>query len=73
MAVQNFLADGEKSIQTFRKIEKGERGIVVHVVDTYFNFSSVYRDRDTRFDLAKSGIIGYILVSRAYGRPFLYF
>jgi len=27
------------------------------------------RDRDTRFDLAKSGIIGHILMSRAYGRP----
>ena len=26
-------------------------------------------DRDTRFDLAKSGIIGKILMSRAHGRP----
>ena len=26
------------------------------------------RDRDTRFDLAKSGIIGKILMSRAHGR-----
>ena len=27
------------------------------------------RDRDTRFDLAKSGIIGKILMNRAHGRP----
>ena len=27
------------------------------------------RDRDTRFELAKSGIIGKILMSRAHGRP----
>ena len=26
-------------------------------------------DRDTRFDLAKSGIIAKILMSRAHGRP----
>ena len=26
-------------------------------------------DRDTKFDLAKSGIIGKILMSRALGRP----
>ena len=33
----------------------------------YENF--LLRDRDTRFDLAKSGIIGKILMSRAHGRP----
>ena len=27
------------------------------------------RDRDTRFDLVKNGIIGKILMSRAHGRP----
>ena len=38
-------------------------------------FSQIYRikmalrDRETRFDLAKSGIIGKILMSRANGRP----
>ena len=30
-------------------------------------------DRDTRFDLAKSGIIGKILMSRAHGRTFKIF
>ena len=33
----------------------------------------IWRDRDTRFDLAKSGIIGLILVRRAYGRPLKFF
>jgi len=32
-----------------------------------------YRDRDTRFDLAKSGIIGKIWMSRAHGRPLKFF
>jgi len=34
-----------------------------------FKLCSFYRDRDTRFDLAKSGIIGKILMCRAHERP----
>jgi hypothetical protein len=32
-----------------------------------------YRDRDTRFDLAKSGMIVNILMNKAHGRPFKFF
>jgi hypothetical protein len=35
----------------------------------FFVCLSLDLDRDTRFDLAKSGIIGKILMSRAQGRP----
>jgi len=37
--------------------------------DEILMFLSPKRDRDTRFYLAKSGIIGKIMMSRAHGRP----
>ena len=37
------------------------------------SLSMFQRDRDMIFDLAKSGIIGKILMSRAHGRPLKFF